>query len=367
MTNLLINPNNAGIPYQDMNVISKNTMQSLIDDIIFNARSYIDGKDLVTLNKVLEEVMNKYELIVNDDNPDDEENYTAENERLLAMFLKAKSLEGCSIRTIEAYEHQVDKFLDFIQKPLSKITAEEVRNYIYFKQNVDKVSNSYADTIRRYLNTTFQWLSDEGYIMDNPMITIKKIRSKKIVKKPYTPLEVEKLREYFLTHGNRITRLRNIAIFELLLSSGVRVNELCGLNRSNIDLEDCSMIVFGKGAKEREVYFNVKTQKALKDYIDNRLDSYPCLFKATRCVNNNNDCRLTVNALERVIREAGKAVGVEAHPHKFRRTFATNLLSKGVPLEQVKTLLGHSNIETTTIYALVDEEQLNWNHKKLMD
>ena len=355
-----------GIPYQNMDNPYKNTMQTLIDDIIFNAKRYISGKELLTLNNVLEEVMNKYELLTIEDDQDTEENPMVENERLLAIFLKAKGLEGCSIRTLKAYEHQVTRFLEYIQKSLTKITAEDVREYIYFKQNIDKVSNSYADTIRRYLNTTFQWLSDEGYIMGNPMITIKKIRSKKVVKKPYTHLEIEKLREYFLNHGRRIIRLRNVAIFELLLSSGVRVNELCELNRSQINLEDCSMIVFGKGAKEREVYFNVKAQKALKDYLDNRQDSYPCLFKAAKCVGDNSDCRLTVNALERVIREAGNAVGVKAHPHKFRRTFATNLLSKGVPLEQVKTLLGHSNIETTTIYALVDEEQLNWNHQRLM-
>lgn len=367
MSNLLINPNHTGIPYQNINTPSKNTMQTLIDDIIFNARTYISGKELATLNKVLEEVMNKYELIITDDDPDEEENYIMENERLLSIFLKAKSLEGCSIKTLEAYEHQVSKFLEFTQKPLSKITVDDVREYVYFKQNIDKISNSYADTIRRYLNTTFQWLSDEGYIMGNPMITIKKIRSKKTVKKPFTPLETEKLREYFLTHGNKLTRLRNVAIFELLLSSGVRVNELCELNRSQVNLEDCSMIVFGKGAKEREVYFNVKAQKALKDYLDNRMDSYPCLFKSTKCTEKNVDCRLTVNALERTVREAGKRTGVKAHPHKFRRTFATSLLSKGVPLEQVKTLLGHSNIETTTIYALVDEEQLKWNHKKLLD
>ena len=356
-----------GISYQNMNNPYKNTMQTLIDDIIFSAKRYISGKELLTLNNVLEEVMNKYELLAIEDDQDTEENSMVENERLLAIFLKAKGLEGCSIRTLEAYEHQVTRFFEYIQKSLTKITAEDVREYIYFKQNIDKVSNSYADTIRRYLNTTFQWLSDEGYIMGNPMITIKKIRSKKVVKKPYTHLEIEKLREYFLNHGRRIIRLRNVAIFELLLSSGVRVNELCELNRSQINLEDCSMIVFGKGAKEREVYFNVKAQKALEDYLDNRQDSYPCLFKAAKCVGDNSDCRLTVNALERVIREAGNAVGVKAHPHKFRRTFATNMLSKGVPLEQVKTLLGHSNIETTTIYALVDEEQLKWNHKKLMD
>lgn len=355
-----------GIPYQNMDNPYKNTMQTLIDDIIFNAKRYISGKELLTLNNVLEEVMNKYELLTIEDDQDTEENPMVENERLLAIFLKAKGLEGCSIRTLEAYEHQVTRFLEYIQKSFTKITAEDVREYIYFKQNIDKVSNSYADTIRRYLNTTFQWLSDEGYIMGNPMITIKKIRSKKVVKKPYTHLEIEKLREYFLNHGRRIIRLRNVAIFELLLSSGVRVNELCELNRSQVNLEDCSMIVFGKGAKEREVYFNVKAQKALKDYLDNRQDSYPCLFKAAKCVGDNSDCRLTVNALERVIREAGNAVNVKAHPHKFRRTFATNLLSKGVPLEQVKTLLGHSNIETTTIYALVDEEQLNWNHQRLM-
>ena len=156
MSNLLLNSNHTGIPYQNMNLPSKNTMQTLIDDIIFNAREYISGKELLTLNNVLEEVMNKYELLVIEDDPDSEENYIEENERLLAIFLKAKSLEGCSIRTIEGYEHQVMKFLEFIRKSLTKITADDVREYIYFKQNVDKVSNSYADTIRRYLNTTFQ-------------------------------------------------------------------------------------------------------------------------------------------------------------------------------------------------------------------
>ena len=212
--------------------------------------------------------------------------------------------------------------------------------------------------------------------MLNPLIGINKIRHKKKIKLPFTADEIEKMREVLRkmpenTPYKKTMKLRDTAMFELLLSSGIRVSELEGLNRSDINFTENSMVVHGKGAKQREAYFNSKTKMVLKKYLEQRTDNEVCLFKGKRITHgttkHNPTGRLKVNAIERIIREIGKQAGVQAHPHKFRKYFASDLLHKGVPLEQIKVLLGHSNIDTTTIYALTDNKEVEFNHRRLMD
>lgn len=362
MNNLLMGSdglsNNAGLNY----ITPQETIrQKIIDNIILRVKKFIDGKPLIELNKTLDEVLSYYELIL--DTPDEsDKNYKKFNQDLLTAFLNAKKLEGCSKNTLEYYKKEDTHFLEFINKSLAEVKVDDIRDYFSYHQKYTNCSNRTVDNKRRVLSTTFQWLCDEGYILLNPMIAIGKIKYRKTVHKPFTPVEIEKLRIEFLK-GTKGTRLRNIAIFELLLSSGIRLEELVGLNRSDVNIDDNSMIVHGKGNKQREVYFNAKAKVALRNYLNTRTDNDLCLFRSKQ---SKQDYRLLKNGVGRMIREKGRACGVHAHPHKFRRTFATNLLRKGVPLEQIKTLLGHSNIDTTTIYALTDETELEYNHKRLV-
>ena len=370
MSTLLTNSiglNTGGGVVGGYNQPQKNLQQSLNDNIIRRTKSFIDGRALLRLNDTVLDVLKKYEIVLSDEAEESQDIHKI-NQELLANFLKAKTIEGCSPRTINYYELEDTKFFDFIQKSILDITTEDVRDYLAFNQKLGTCSNRTLDNKRRVLNTTFQWFCDEGYIMLNPLIGINKIRHKKEIKLPFTSEEIEKMREVLqkpVEGKNRnFMRLRNIAIFELLLSSGIRVNELVGLNRGDINFNENSMIVYGKGAKQREAYFNSKTKRALQNYLNARVDTEICLCYSKQSANNH---RMTVNAVERMIRGIGKEVNVKAHPHKFRKYFASDLLHKGVPLEQIKTLLGHSNIDTTTIYALTDNQEVELNHRRLMD
>ena len=377
MNNSLIQPAglNTGIGViGGYNQPQKNIRETLNDNIIHKTKTFIDGKALLKLNDTVLEVLKKYELVVSDDN-EEAQDYHKINEQLLNVFLNAKQIEGCSSRTIAYYKMEDVKFFDFIQKSILEITTDDVRDYLAFNQKLGTVSNRTLDNKRRVLNTTFQFFCDEGYIMSNPLIGINKIRHKKKIKLPFTADEIEKMRGVLQRmpensdYRKRI-KLRDTAIFELLLSSGIRVSELVGLNRSDINFADNSMIVYGKGAKQREAYFNSKTKLVLKSYLETRNDNDLCLFRGKRVVGEkrqNPTARLQVNAIERIIREIGKEAGVKAHPHKFRKYFASDLLHKGVPLEQIKVLLGHANIDTTTIYALTDTNEVKFNHRRLMD
>ena len=350
--------------YQEMDN-NYNSLDILIDNIIYLCRDFMGGKDLVKLNNVLIESFENYEL-VNVEEDYVSVNYKEENALLLDKFLETKSLEGCTSNTIKGYDVQVSKFLEWINKSFREISSDDIRSYLKYKMTVDNCSNGYADTILRYLRSCFKWLADEGYLYSNPTTAIPKIKSKKSVKEPFTSMEIEKLREYFKTIPNReVEKLRDTAIFELLLSSGIRIGELTQLNKHDIDWRERSFVVLGKGEKERKCYFNVKAKKALQEYLSYRDDDLDPLFISSK--KGPGDRRVTVNSVGRRIRDAGKRVGVHAHPHKFRRTFATDLLRKGVPLEQVQALLGHDNIETTTLYAIVDDEQVKFNHRRLMD
>lgn len=370
--NLLTNPTglNTGIGVVGgYNQPQKNIQQALTDNVINKVKNFIDGKSLLKLNETVFKVLKKYTIVV-DSNDEKIEDINTINQELLSRFLEAKTLEGCSPRTITYYEMEDNKFFEFIQKSILDITAEDIRDYLSFNKKLGTVSNRTLDNKRRVLNTTFQWFCDEGFIMLNPLVGINKIRHKKKVNEPFTPDEIEKMREILLkkpetTEKQKQRKLRDLAIFELLLSSGIRVNELVGLNRSSINLNSNSMVVYGKGAKQREAYFNSKTKNVLERYLKTRTDNDVCLFIGRKSKKNGSR-RLGVNGVERVIRGVGREAGVKAHPHKFRRHMACSLLSKGVPLEQIKVLLGHANIDTTTIYAITDKKEVEMNHKNLI-
>ena len=353
-----------------INTIQVQAKTNLLNDILEESGHYLKGSQLMELNKTLNKHFQNYEIFTLED-IELHENYEEENQTLLEIYLSNKKLEGLSQRTLSYYRLTLEQFINYIDKHLSDITTQDVREYFSYYQSLNNCSNTTLDNVRRNLNTFFNTLSNEGYIQSNPMARIKKIKSTKKVKKPFTDLEIEKMRSELNNLSERTKMLQYYkyqkqALFELLLSSGIRLNECVQLNKQDIDLNNRTFIVLGKGNKERVCYFSVKAQFYLDKLLNfkftgrtKKLEGLEPLF-----VNYKKCNRLGLNAIERQIRELGQACDVKAHPHKFRRTFATNLLNKGVPIEQIKELMGHSNLDTTMIYAIVDQDQVKYNHNK---
>ena len=359
--------------YNFANELQITAKRDLTNNILEDASKYLKGSQVMELNKTLNKHFEGYEIYVEQD-VDLHKNYVEENKTIVELYLNNKKLEGLSPRTLDYYENVIKKFLKFADKPLSDVVSQDIRDYLGHVQSTGTCGNVTLDSLRRNLNTFFNTISNEGYIQSNPMAKIKKIKAPKKVKKPYSEIEIEKMRDALSklpenTPLQQLTKIRDHAIFELLLSSGIRLRECGQLNKSDIDLQNRTFTVLGKGNKERTCYFSVKCQFYLSkllnfEYRGNTLkyaDS-PALF--TSKSSKNEGYRWGLNGIERRFRELGQKCGVRAHPHKFRRTFATTLVNKGVPIEQIKELLGHANLDTTMIYAIVDQDQVKYNHNK---
>lgn len=278
------------------------------------------------------------------------------NDEFIQLFLNAKKIEGCSSRTIQYYQVTIDKMLKRIVTPVRKITTEEIRQYLVEYQQKGKCSNATIDNIRRNLSSFFSWLEEEDYILKSPMNRIHKIKTKQQVKEVISDEAIEKLRDGC---GCK----RNLAIIDLLYSTGVRVGELVNLNISDVDFEARECVVFGKGDKERRVYFDAKTKIHLQDYINSRTDGNPALFVT---LDTPHD-RLKISGVEIQLRLLGSRLGLtRIHPHKFRRTMATRAIDKGMPIEQVQKILGHSQINTTLQYAIVNQSNVKVSHQKFI-
>lgn len=278
------------------------------------------------------------------------------NSEYLRLFIDAKSIEGCSARTIKYYSSTIEHMLSKIQTPIRKITTEIMREYLVDYQKQRNCSKTTVDNIRRNISSFFSWLEEEDYILKSPMRRIHKIKTKSVVKEVISDEEVEKLRDNCST-------LRDLAIIDLLYSTGIRVGELVRLNIADIDFESRECIVFGKGDKERRVYFDAKTKIHLKEYIDSREDNNSALFVSLNAPYN----RLKISGVEIRLRQLGRRLNLKAiHPHKFRRTMATRAIDKGMPIEQVQKILGHSQIDTTMQYAIVNQNNVKISHQKYM-
>ncbi len=276
------------------------------------------------------------------------------NEEYLKRFLNAKHMEGCSDRTIRYYEVTVQHFLKDSQKEIRKINTEEIRDYLVRYQSINNCSKVTVDNVRRNISSFFSWLEEEDYILKSPMRRIHKIKTKTPVKETISDEAMEKMRDNCL-------EIRDLAMIDLLYSTGMRVGELVNLNISDIDFEKRECIVFGKGDKERRVYFDAKAKIHLKSYLDSRTDDNPALFVTL----DQPFARLKVSGVEIRIRNLGRVTGLnKIHPHKFRRTMATRAIDKGMPIEQVQKILGHSQIDTTMQYAIVNQENVKNSHQK---
>ena len=276
------------------------------------------------------------------------------NMDFLDMLLTAKHLEGCSDKIIRYYRCNIEKMLDTINIPVIKITTEMLRKYLVEYQTINNCGKVTIDNIRRSLSTFFSWLEEEDYIIKSPMKRIHKVKTAVIVKDTIPDEKIEILRD-------NCNNLRDRAMIDFLLSTGIRVGELVRLNIDDIDFSERECVIYGKGDKERKAYFDAKTKIHLLNYIESRTDNNIALFVSL----NKPHSRLTESGVELRLREMGKKLGVEkVYPHKFRRTMATRAIEKGMPIEQVQKILGHEQIDTTLRYAMVNQNNVKLSHRK---
>lgn len=301
----------------------------------------LDNMQLAQLKRVLDELSN--DVFEDVDSKD-----------ILQRFSDTKKLEGCSPKTLIQYRRAIEKLINDIKKNIRTVTTDELREYLtnyYQNSNCSKVS---IDNMRRIFSSFFNWLEDENYILKSPVRRIHKIKSMAPVKEVYSDDEMELLRD-------NCVNIRDLALIDLLASTGMRIGELVRLNRDDIDFYERECIVLGKGDKEKIVYFDVRTKLHLQEYLNSRHDDNAALFVSLRSPHT----RLTINGIEFLVRRLGRSVGIKkCHPHKFRRTMATMAIDKGMPIEQVQKLLGHEKIDTTLHYAMVKQSNVKNAHRK---
>lgn len=324
----------------------------LITEIEQNMLPWLDNAQMKQLHHVLSHCFGDVQVSQTDAlQPQQKEKINAD---LAAMFLAAKKVEGCSEKTLRYYNATLNKLFSTIEKHVTHMTTDDLRKYLSDYQQINGCSKANIDNIRRILSSFFSWLEDENYILKSPVRRIHKIRTSKTVKETYTDEALETMRD---NCGN----LRDLAIVDLLASTGMRVGEMVRLNISDIDFENRECVVFGKGSKERPVYFDARTKIHLQNYLNFRTDDNPALFVSLL----NPYKRLQISGIEIRLRKLGKKLGIpKVHPHKFRRTLATRAIDKGMPIEQVQRLLGHAQIDTTMQYAMVAQNNVKQSHRK---
>ena len=302
---------------------------------------------------LVEEELSKFDICKK---AEDDEVRMRENSHLVEVFLSAKRIEGCSEKTIHYYHSSIDKLLRAINKGIGNITTNDIRCYLAEQQETRHLSKVTIDNLRRIFSSFFSWLEDEDYITKSPVRRIHKVRTDTLVKEVLSDESMEVLRD-------SCTEIRDIAMIDLLASTGIRVGELVKMNREDIDFHERQCVVFGKGNKEREVYFNARTKIHLKRYLLERTDDNPALFVSLSAPHS----RLTISGVEARLRQLGKRANIlKVHPHKFRRTLATIAIDKGMPIEQVQKLLGHVKIDTTLHYAMVNQTNVKLAHRKFL-
>ena len=278
------------------------------------------------------------------------------NEEYLRLFLEAKKIEGCSERTIQYYRCTIEHLLASTSTPLRRLCTEEIRSYLVNYQTLRNCSKVTVDNVRRNISSFFSWLEEEDHILKSPMRRIHKIRTKTVVKETISDECIEKMRD-------SCREPRDLAIIDLLYSTGIRVGELVRLNIDDINFEQRECVVFGKGDKERRVYFDARTKIHLMRYLQQRTDTNPALFVTLAAP----FARLRISGVEIRLRTLGRRLNLpRIHPHKFRRTMATRAINKGMPVEQVQKILGHSQIDTTMQYAIVNQSNVKYAHQRFI-
>ena len=322
--------------------------QKLITDVAQAMLPYLNNAQTEKLQETLLHSLSNYKVVVHKDaEPDTELN-------LVELFLSAKRIEGCSEKSLKYYESTIMALLDGVGKGVKYIGTEDIRVYLTDYQARKQSSKVTMDNIRRILSSFFSWLEDEDYILKSPVRRIHKVKTGTCVKETYTDEALELMRDH-------CTELRDLAMIDLLASTGMRVGEMVLLNRADIDYNERECIVFGKGDKERVVYFDARTKIHLQNYLNSRTDDNPALFVSLQKPHK----RLQISGVEVRLRQYGRQLGIpKVHPHKFRRTLATVAIDKGMPIEQLQQLLGHRRIDTTLQYAMVKQSNVKIAHRK---
>ena len=328
--------------------------EDILNDIVSEIKDVLSDKQMMQVSSSIKDVLAKYEINKKTSN---EERREKENTELLETFLSAKKIEGCSDKTIHYYQSSIVKLLKGLSKCIKEICTNDIRRYLAEIQEENNLSKVTIDNLRRIFSSFFSWLEDEDYIAKSPVRRIHKVRTDTLVKEVLSDENIETLRD-------SCNELRDLAMIDLLLSTGVRVGELVKMNRADIDFQERQCKVFGKGNKEREVYFNARTKIHLQRYLESRTDDNPALFVTLL----KPHTRLTISGVEVRLRKMGKNVHIDkVHPHKFRRTLATMAIDRGMPIEQVQKLLGHVRIDTTLHYAMVNQQNVKIAHRKFIN
>ena len=322
--------------------------QQIIESIIQQMLQHLDNVQLQRLKSVLEHELFDCEIKTQAKRDEDDGN------QLLDSFITAKRIEGCSEKTLKYYRTTIENMAEAVGKSVRHIQTEDLRTYLTNYQQKNSPSRVTIDNIRRILSSFFSWLEDEDYIIKSPVRRIHKVKTATNVKETYTDEDLEKMRD-------NCVELRDLAIIDMLASTGMRIGEMVLLNKADIDFNERECVVFGKGDKERVVYFDARTKIHLRNYINSRTDENPALFVTLRSPFE----RIKIGGIETRLRKMGKELEIEkVHPHKFRRTLATMAIDKGMPIEQLQQLLGHKRIDTTLQYAMVKQSNVKQAHRK---
>ena len=323
--------------------------QQIIINVMQQMLPHLDNAQMQKLQKVLEIALFNCEITAQIEKKDADD-----NPKLIDAFVAAKRIEGCSEKTLKYYRITIETIVASIDKGIRHIQTEDLRSYLTDYQSKNQSSRVTIDNIRRILSSFFSWLEDEDYILKSPVRRIHKVKTATNIKETYTDEDLEKMRD-------NCTELRDLAMIDMLASTGMRVGEMVLLNRNDIDFNERECIVFGKGSKERVVYFDARTKIHLQNYLRSRKDDNPALFVSLKSPYE----RLKIGGVEVRLREFGKQLGLQrVYPHKFRRTLATTAIDKGMPIEQLQQLLGHRKIDTTLQYAMVKQSNVKIAHRK---
>lgn len=319
-------------------------MDSIINAVLAQMQATLNAPQLKRLKEVLATALRQPEP-------------AATNADLLQLFLTAKTVEGCSPKTIEYYRNTLAMIQESIAKPIPRIESDDLRRYLDDYERERRASKVTIDNIRRIMSTFFSWLEDEDYIVKSPVRRIKRVKCAVVAKETFTDEQLESIR-------SACRSARDLAIVDMLASTGMRIGELVGLNRADVDFRERECVVTGKGNKQRPVYFDARTKQSLVAYLQTRHDGNPALFTAL----TGEGKRATIDAVESRLRGIGASADAgRVHPHKFRRTLATHAIDKGMPIEQVQKLLGHAKIDTTMRYAMVNQNNVKASHRKYLE
>lgn len=325
-------------------------IETLMNEIEQAMIPALNNEQLSQLRKVMEFTFRNISVT------EKEQTEQSADDRVVEKFLAAKRVEGCSDKSMHYYKSTLNNALRKVGKDVKHITTDDLRTYLDEYQQTSGASRVTVDNIRRILSSFFSWLEDESYIIKSPVRRIHKVKTGKTVKETYTDEALERMRDYCDTS-------RDLAIIDILASTGMRVGELVKLNRSDIDFQNRECVVTGKGNKQRKVYFDARTKIHLQNYLDERTDDNDALFVTLLAPYN----RLQISGVEIRLRQLGRELNIhKVHPHKFRRTLATMAIDKGMPIEQVQHLLGHQSLDTTLQYAMVNQANVKLSHRKFI-